>query len=509
MRITRQIAGIALVLSLGMIAGQAGEASQWPKKTNYGWQCLSQSHCNDLAKQNSKTKVCRKKVKGNEWSSKYKYCLKPLWKGAPCNSGEQCATNACLDGRCGEAYAKEVTTHTAEDQTVPSLDDLSRLKNELTEELKQLKAELDNLRNNPTCHWQGHDRILITPRDFFQISGEEVKVHTNYYDRGGAVELHDNYDVIAQFTIPKNCIATEVAISLNEDCTGFGVYTSRLLYEKADKVFEPGSMGSIVVGSDIRSYTKPIGQAVIKPSQNLADTQFTTISTLIAPFDPVSNVLTVRIYDRDKKPRSKEEFFGVFGPVVDPLGLHTDAFNMFMSANYDEHNCDVSGGYIKLEPAGVESSSASGSKSNPSETSILATAKGKSAVIEVAKLPEPVKVIGVQEVVTTGGSIACGTGETFTLDCINQNACMKPEEPGFDWVVGKIHSPIVPKMFYGKDLSLGEDYAWWQNEANKCAIRSLEGQVAQGDYLEDPGFGKGPAATTCNFSASGMMWCQH
>ena len=501
MRITRQIAGIALVLSLGMIAGQAGEASQWPKKTNYGWQCLSQSHCNDLAKQNSKTKVCRKKVKGNEWSSKYKYCLKPLWKGAPCNSGEQCATNACLDGRCGEAYAKEVTTHTAEDKTVPSLDDLSRLKNELTEELKQLKAELDNLRNNPTCHWQGHDRILITPRDFFQISGEEIKVHTNYYDRGGAVELHDNYDVIAQFTIPKNCIATEVAISLNEDCTGFRVYTSRLLHTKADNVRE----------GNINPKTVVIGQAVIEKSQNLDNTQFTTISTLIAPFDPVSNVLTVRIYDHDKKPRSKEELFGVFDVWVDPLGLYTDAFNMFMSANYDAHNCDVSGGYIKLETAGVGSSSASGSKSKPSETSPLATAKGKSVVIDVAKVPEPVKVIGVQKVVTTAVSIACGTGETFTLDCINQNACMKPEEPGLkDWVVGKIHSPIVPKMLNSKDLSLGEDYDWWQKEANKCALLTLEEKIAQGDYLEDPKFTKGAGSHAgCDYAASGMMWCQH
>jgi hypothetical protein len=314
--------------------------------------------------------------------------------------------------------------------------------------------------------------------------------------------LHDNYDVIAQFTIPKNCIATEVAVSLNEDCTGFRVYTSRLLHTKADNVRE----------GDINPNTVVIGQAVIEKSQNLDNTQFTTISTLIAPFDPVSNVLTVRIYDHDKKPRSKEELFGVFDVWVDPLGLYTEAFNMFMSANYDEHNCDVSGGYIKLEPAGVESSSASESKSDPSETSTLATAKGKSVVIEVAKLPEPVKLIGVQEIVTTGGSIACGKGETFTLDCINQNACMKPEEPGFkDWVVGKIHSPIEqPKMHEGKDLSLGEDYAWWQNEANKCALLTLEESVVKGDYLADPEFTKGAGSHGgCDNATSGMMWCQH
>ena len=314
------------------------------------------------------------------------------------------------------------------------------------------------------------------------------------------MELHDNYDVIAQFTIPKNCIATEVAISLNEDCTGFRVYTSRLLHTKADNVRE----------GNINPKTVVIGQAVIEKSQNLDNTQFTTISTLIAPFDPVSNVLTVRIYDHDKKPRSKEELFGVFDVWVDPLGLYTDAFNMFMSANYDAHNCDVSGGYIKLETAGVGSSSASGSKSKPSETSPLATAKGKSVVIDVAKVPEPVKVIGVQKVVTTAVSIACGTGETFTLDCINQNACMKPEEPGFDWVVGKIHSPIVPKMLNSKDLSLGEDYDWWQKEANKCALLTLEEKIAQGDYLEDPKFTKGAGSHAgCDYAASGMMWCQH
>jgi len=77
-------------------------------------------------------------------------------------------------------------------------------------------------------------------------------------------------------------------------------------------------------------------------------------------------------------------------------------------------------------------------------------------------------------------------------------------------VVGKIHSPIVPKMLNSKDLSLGEDYDWWQNEANKCALLTLEGQVAPGDYLADPGFGKDAGIHAgCWVATSGMMWCQH
>ena len=314
------------------------------------------------------------------------------------------------------------------------------------------------------------------------------------------MELHDNYDVIAQFTIPKNCIATEVAVSLNQDCTGFTVLTSRLLHTKADNVRE----------GDINPKTVVIGSAFIEKSQNLDDGQFVIISTLIPPIDPGSNLLSIRILDQDKESLSYESVFGPFATVLDHLEPNVANYNRIQKHYYDDDFCDVSGGYIKLEPAGVESSSASGSKSNSSETSILATAKGKSVVIDVAKVPEPVKVIGVQEIVTTGGSIACGTGETFTLDCINQNACMKPEEPGFkDWVVGKIHSPIEPKMHKGKDLSLGEDYAWWQKEANKCAILSLEEKVAQGDYLEDPKFAKGAGSHGCDYATSGMMWCQH
>ena len=490
-----------------IMVGQVAESAQWPKKTKWGLQCLTKSHCKNTKKYNGKPAVCRKKVKSNKSVSKNKYCLKALWDGAPCNNSDQCSSGICDGRKCSKKlYAKEVKTYTAEDATKPSFSDLDNLKNGLIEELNKLRAEIENLKKSPMCHWNGHDRILIKPRDFFQISGEELDVHTNYYDGGGAVEAHDNYDLLAQYTIPKNCIATEVTISLNQDCSGFNVLSSKLLHKKADKVFE----------SDINPQTKWIGGAVIKESHNLKDTQFTTISAKISPIDTSSNVLSIRILDEDAR-QDLEDLSNFFGYLsfVDPTGI---AFLHYVSveiaqAVVDNDHCDVSGGYIKLEPVAGDSASNTESKNSTQQTPATKKKKlsqilvGEKKPIKVMGKPKtPIAVTGKPKLVAVSISQTCGKGQAFQLDCIDKNACLSSGDAG--WVVGNIQQPIKAKMYKGNDLSLGKGYTFWQNEANKCALMRLDKPILNGTYKGDPNFGKSAVVQTCAYSTNCGFVCK-
>ena len=313
-----------------MTANQAAESGSWPKKTQWGWQCANNAHCTGIIDADGPT-ACRKKVKNNEWSSKYKYCLKTLWEGAPCDNPEQCTSGSCDRGLCEGEKVHAVVAHTAEVQTKPSLENFNNLKKELSE----LREELAKLRESTKCNWNGHDRILIKPRDFFQISGGEIKVHTDYYNKGGAVQLHDNYDLLAQYFIPKNCNATEVAISLNQDCSGFFVLTSKLLHQKSDQIFE----------SDINKKTKLITVASITKKLGLKNHQFTTIRVQIDPINPGSNVLSILIKDKDKEYNDSPLWQDILSQGLTKI---VDEINN--ATQHDQDWCDVSGGYIKLEP---------------------------------------------------------------------------------------------------------------------------------------------------------------
>ncbi len=177
----------------------------------------------------------------------------------------------------------------------------------MEEDIKNLKEDIKDLKS---CNWLGHNQILIKPRDFFQITGDGESVHTNYNNKGGAVELYDDWDVLAQYIIPKNCKATKVVISMNEDCNRFKVYTSKLLN------------GLGVLEQNIDPNTKLLATKSF-PS-GLKDGQFTSLSANIGSFDTSSNVLSIVVED--------------------------DAGDSFSGVGNSGDNCDVSGGYIKLEP---------------------------------------------------------------------------------------------------------------------------------------------------------------
>ena len=301
----------ALTVMFLIMVGQVAESAQWPKKTQWGLRCLENSHCKNTKKYNGKPAVCRKKVKSNKFVSKNKYCMKALWDGAPCTNSDQCSSGMCDSGKCSK-YAKEVYVNPiAPDATPPAW---QKDMNDLKQALNELKDEIKNLKEDAKCNWMGHDRILIKPRDFFQIAGTKLK--TDYYDKGGALELSHGYDVLAQYIIPKNCKATEVTISMNAQCNGFKVFTSKLLHKENTKTFE----------SNINPNTIFLGGGEIKDKATGYDhdsKQFTLVTTTVKP------LLT-----------------GVIGKLLSVVILDSRT----VESDYAGRGCDVSGGYIKLEP---------------------------------------------------------------------------------------------------------------------------------------------------------------
>ena len=135
MRMFHRTLTTAVSMMFLIMVSQVAESAQWPRSTKYGLQCLKKSHC-QTKKYNGEPAVCRRKVNSkNRWVSKKKYCLKALWDGAPCDNPDQCSSGICDDRKCSKkVYAKEVKTHTAEDATKPTLNDLDNLKKGLIEE---------------------------------------------------------------------------------------------------------------------------------------------------------------------------------------------------------------------------------------------------------------------------------------------------------------------------------------------------------------------------------------
>ena len=119
---------IALTMVLLMLGGQVADAGQWPKKSQWGWQCLNNTHCK-AREYDGKPAVCRKKVNtNNEWVSRNQYCLKALWEGAPCDNPDQCASGNCDRGRCEEKEIYVTEVDIAEDATKPTFNDFDNLK---------------------------------------------------------------------------------------------------------------------------------------------------------------------------------------------------------------------------------------------------------------------------------------------------------------------------------------------------------------------------------------------
>ena len=331
----------ALTVLFLMLAGQVAEAgndNEWPKRSQWGLQCLQESHCQSK-KYNGKPAVCRKKVNTqNEWVSRHKYCLKALWKGAPCDNPNQCASGNCDRGRCEEKeiYVTEVDTDNV--ATLPcacqkEMDDLKQELNKEKKEVKELKQELANLSEelkeaNTSCNWHGFDYIHIKPRDFFQISGDDYKLHTNYWDKGDAVELHDNFDVLAQYIIPKNCVPTKVSISMNEDCNGFDVYQNVLVQWPV-----PGTQGPLTP-------TKKILASKKFPS-GIYDSWFTVVEAKIKDYHPCQN--------KGKSGPWENTWESQGLPTV----CHPAAISIVIKDTGGDM-CDVMGGYIQLEKLIVE-----------------------------------------------------------------------------------------------------------------------------------------------------------
>ena len=295
-------------MSLIMVV-QVAESAQWPKATSYGLRCLDTSHCKDTKQYNGKPAVCRKKVKSNKWVSNYKYCLKELWVGAPCDSSDQCASANCGGGKCKKQQKPVFPGFSVEDAIKILLSDIDKLK----EEVKSLKEDTK-------CNWHGFDQIHIKPRDFFQISGEDKEVHTNYWNKGRAVELHDNYDVLAQYIIPKKCVPTKVAISMNEDCNGFDVYQSSLVAWPF-----PGVQA-------YKSAPKVLAENVKFPS-GMYDGAFTMVEATIK--DYVSCIHT------GKSGKWEVTWHSYCAPSVLSIVISDTGGDM----------CDVNGGYITLDQA--------------------------------------------------------------------------------------------------------------------------------------------------------------
>jgi len=85
------------------------------------------------------------------------------------------------------------------------------------------------------CNWNGYDRIIIKPTDFVQINGDNNNYHMDFQGEnndkhGGALELDDNKDAIAQFVIPKGCKipTTGIMLRMNDDCDGAKVYRNKI-----------------------------------------------------------------------------------------------------------------------------------------------------------------------------------------------------------------------------------------------------------------------------------------
>ena len=106
----------------------------------------------------------------------------------------------------------------------------------------------------------------------------------------------------------------------------------------------------------------------------------------------------------------------------------------------------------------------------------------------------------------TSSTEICDKGLAFELACIDKNACRDPGGPG--WVVGDIHQPSSTTKVGGVDYSLGQGYSWWQTEANKCALLTLDAPILLGTYKGDPGFGKGSGAQTCDYSPNCSLVCK-